>query len=149
MPENELVELEKVVEPVTENSTPESSKKGLWIAIAVAVILVAGLVAGIILLANAPADTTAKVRDIFIIFMALTSLIFTAAIVVLIIQVAALINLLQNEIKPILHTTQDTLNNVKGTTQFMTNNLVAPVIKMNEYAAGAKKFFETLRFIKR
>lgn len=149
MPENELVELEKVVEPVTEKSTPESSKKGLWIAIAVAVILVAGLVAGIILLANAPADTTAKVRDIFIIFMALTSLIFTAAIVVLIIQVAALINLLQNEIKPILHTTQDTLNNVKGTTQFMTNNLVAPVIKMNEYAAGAKKFFETLRFIKR
>lgn len=149
MAEIEAIELNETPKGIDNKASPKDSKKALWIAIIVGVIVLAALIVGTVLMANAPAETTAKIRDIFIVFMALTALIFTAALVVLILQVATLINLLQNEIKPILHTTQDTLNNVKGTTQFMSNNLVAPVIKMNEYAAGAKKFFETLRFIRR
>ncbi|HKI54888.1 MAG TPA: hypothetical protein VJ987_12245, partial [Anaerolineales bacterium] len=49
-----------------------------------------------------PATPTDKIRDIFIIVVALESLIIGVALVVLIVQLASLINLLQNEVRPIL-----------------------------------------------
>lgn len=117
----------------------------VWIII-LAVILLVGLIAGgVFLLASAPEGTTAKVRDIFIIFMALESLVLGVGLIVLILQLATLINLLQNEIKPILDTTSETVNHLRGTTQFLSNNLVEPVLKMNEYLAGLKKAFDLFR----
>ena len=76
------------------------------------------------------------IRDIFIIFMALESIFLGLILVVLIIQLARLINLLQNEIKPILNSTNETVSTLRGTTAFLSDNLVEPVIKMNEYFAG-------------
>lgn len=103
------------------------------------------IIGGIVLLALAPESTTAKVRDIFIIVMALESLVLGVAVIVLIIQVATLINLLQNEIKPILDSTNETVNHLRGTTQFLSNNLVEPVMKLNEYLAGLRKLFDFIR----
>jgi hypothetical protein len=119
-------------------------RKQRWIMaglIALAVILVAGIVWAIIALNQNPA-TAANVRDIFIIFMALMSLLVGAALVILMIQLASLINLLQNEIKPILKSTTDTVNTLRGTTEFLSENLVEPVIKLNSYLAGMKKIFD-------
>lgn len=110
-----------------------------------AVIVVAIIAGGIVMLTVAPEVTTAKIRDIFIIVMALESLILGVGLIVLILQLAALINLLQNEIKPILDSTNDTVNNLRGTTQFLSNNLVEPVLKLNEYLAGMKKFWDVFR----
>ena len=110
-----------------------------------AVIVVAIIAGGIVMLAVAPEGTTAKIRDIFIIVMALESLVLGVGLIVLILQLAALINLLQNEIKPILDSTNDTVNNLRGTTQFLSNNLVEPVLKLNEYLAGMKKFWDVFR----
>ena len=45
-------------------------------------------------------EQTAKIRDIFIIFMAFESLVIGAALIILVIQVASLINLLQNGSSP-------------------------------------------------
>ena len=84
-------------------------------------------------------EITSKIRDIFIIFMAFESLLIGAALVILIIQVASLINLVQNEVKPILESTTDTVNTLRGTTAFLSENMVEPVIKMNSYLAGFKK----------
>lgn len=130
------------VSPTRGNS--KSLIRTIWI-ILVIVFLVALVAGGIFLLASAPEGTTAKVRDIFIIIMALESLVLGAALVVLIVQIATLINLLQNEIKPILDSTTDTVNNLRGTTQFLSNNLVEPVLKLNEYLAGMKKFWDVFR----
>jgi amino acid permease len=69
-----------------------------------------------------------------------------AGLVILIVQVATLINMLQHEIKPIIESTNDTVNNLRGTTQFLSNNLVEPVMKMNEYLAGLKKFLDMMKF---
>ena len=80
-----------------------------------------------------------NLRDIFIIFMALESLIIGAALVVLIIQIASLINLLNNEIKPVLEATNETIATLRGTTQFLSENLVEPVMKLNSYVAGLQK----------
>lgn len=88
--------------------------------------------------------TTAKVRDIFLIFMAFESLIIGAALVILVIQIASLINLLQNEVKPILKSTSETVNTLRGTTEFLSENMVEPVIKLNSYLAGFKKFTDII-----
>jgi len=85
---------------------------------------------------------TANIRDIFIIFMAFESLVIGAALVVLIIQIASLINLLQNEVKPILEATNETVNTLRGTSAFLSENLVEPVIKLNSYLAGFRRIFE-------
>ncbi len=85
---------------------------------------------------------TANIRDIFIIFMAFESLIIGAALVVLVIQFASLINLLQNEVKPILQSTSETVNTLRGTTEFLSENLVEPVIKLNSDLAGLRKVFD-------
>jgi hypothetical protein len=69
--------------------------------------------------------------------------------VVLIIQLASLINLLQNEVKPILKSTSETVNTLRGTTEFLSENLVEPVIKLNSYMAGFKKVFDLFRIIRK
>jgi flagellar biogenesis protein FliO len=87
---------------------------------------------------------TETIRDIFIIFMALESLVIGAALVVLIVQLASLINLLNNEIKPILDATNETIATLRGTTEFLSENLVEPVVKLNSYLAGLTKALEMI-----
>jgi len=147
-----------MTENIPETPTPEeeaarraSLRKQHWILagiIAGAAILLAGIVVAVIFLAKSPASA-ANVRDIFIIFMALESLLIGAALVVLMIQLASLINLLQNEVKPILKSTSETVNTLRGTTEFLSENLVEPVIKLNSYLAGLKKFFDLFNIIRK
>jgi hypothetical protein len=89
-----------------------------------------------------PGTPTETIRDIFIIFVALESLVIGAALIILIIQIASLINLLQNEVRPILSATNETVNTLRGTTEFLSENMVEPVIKLNSYLAGLQKLFE-------
>lgn len=108
------------------------------------VILVALLVWAIISLAQAEPTTTAKIRDIFIIFMALISLFIGFALIILIVQVTSLINLLQNEIKPILDATNETVHTLRGTTTFLSENIAEPVIKLNTSLAGLRRILELI-----
>jgi len=77
--------------------------------------------------------------------MALESLVIGVVLVILIVQMAILINLLQNEIKPILDSTNETVNNIKGTAIFLSDNLVEPVIKLNSTLAGFKRVIDFIR----
>jgi nitrate reductase gamma subunit len=137
---------------MTENTTtppPEeavsqaTNRKKLWIMVGViaGVVIVLALIVLVVYVLLQNDTRTANIRDIFIIFMAFESLIIGAALVVLIVQVASLINLLQNEVKPILESTSDTVNTLRGTTEFLSENLVEPVIKLNSYVAGLRKIF--------
>jgi len=111
----------------------------LWIVLGGLVFLALVVLAVFGLLQSG--EQTAKIRDIFIIFMAFESLVIGAALVILVIQVASLINLLQNEVKPILDATNETVNTLRGTTTFLSENLVEPVIKLNSYLAGLRRLF--------
>jgi hypothetical protein len=113
----------------------DQSRKIMIIAAIVLIVLLALIIGGVWFLLR-PTTDTARIRDIFIIFMALVSLLLGFTMVILIIQIARLINLLQNEIKPILESTNETVSNLRGTTSFLSDNLVQPVIKLNEYLAG-------------
>lgn len=109
------------------------------IGIIVVILILLALVILAVWFLLQPSSPTDRIRDIFIIFMALESLLLGLAIVILIIQLARLINLLQNEIKPILDSTNETVSTLRGTSAFLSDNLVEPVIKMNEYLAGMQR----------
>jgi hypothetical protein len=91
-----------------------------------------------------PATPTDKIRDIFIIVVALESLIIGVALIVLVTQLASLINLLQNEVRPSLKATNDTVNNLRGTAEFLGENVVEPVVKLNGYLAGLTRMLELM-----
>ncbi len=132
--------------PYLQNAAPDSQpNRGAVIGLVAGVVVVLALViAGIVLLLQ-PGTDTGRIRDIFIIFMALESLVIGLALIILIVQIARLINLLQNEIKPIVDSTNETVSTLRGTTRFLSDNLVEPVIKLNEYLAGLSQF---LRLVK-
>ncbi len=116
----------------------------IWGIVGTLVVLLILIVLAV-LLVRADPETTAKVRDVFIIFMALETLVIGAALVILIVQLAILTNLLQNEIKPILDSTSDTVNTLRGTVTFISDNAVQPVIRMNSYVAGVRRFIDLIR----
>jgi len=132
-------------------STPATSgsRARIWMFIAIGVVILAVIVGLVVLLLNQSSEVTSRVRDVFIILMALESIVIGVALVILITQIAILINLLQNEIKPILQTTNETVNTLRGTTVFLSNNLVEPVIKLNEYLAGLKRLFDLIGLTRR
>jgi hypothetical protein len=92
---------------------------------------------------------TYVVRDLFIIYMGFQSLVIGLVLIILMIQLARLINLLQNEIKPILDSTNETVSNLRGTTAFLSDHLVGPVIKLNEYLAGLSEALGVFGLIRR
>jgi membrane protein implicated in regulation of membrane protease activity len=133
----------------TPSQEKQSTQRNAIIGAAVvAIILLAGLFVSIWAL-TLPSTDTAKIRDIFIIFMALESLLFMLVLVILIVQIARLINLLQNEIKPILDSTNETVSTLRGTPAFLSDNLVEPVIKLNEYTAGLQQLLAVLGLLRK
>ena len=134
-----------VTVPPESDAAQQEGKSKLWIVIVAAVLIIGLLITGLVLLIRSDTETTSHWRDIFIIVMALESLIIGAALVILIVQIATLINLLQHEIKPILNSTNETVNTLKGTTKFLSENLTGPVIELNATLAAVKAFFDVLR----
>jgi hypothetical protein len=108
---------------------------------AVILLILLGVSIYFLLQPGAPTD---KIRDVFIIVVALESLLIGVALIVLIVQLASLINLLQNEVRPILKATTDTVNNLRGTAEFLGENVVEPVIKLNSYLAGLYRMLELM-----
>jgi hypothetical protein len=131
--EERVITAKQATKPPDSGGSQQS--KILWGIVAAFVIILAVIIGGVIWLLQ-PSTDTARIRDIFIIFMALESLLLGVVLVILIVQLARLINLLQNEIKPILDSTNETVSNLRGTTTFLSDNLVQPVIKLNEYLAA-------------
>lgn len=139
--------------PVTASSPdPKELRRQRVIIIVLGIIVIFSLfilVLGLYFLLNpelSSSETVARVRDVFIILMALESMLTGLALTILIIQVARLTNLLENEVKPILDSTNETVSNLRGTTKFLSDNLVEPVIKLNEVVAVFQRLADILRF---
>jgi len=129
--------------PIATQEQSDQSNR-ILIGVVVGVIILLGLLGTGVYFLLQPSTDTARIRDIFIIFMALESLLIGLALVILLIQLARLINLLQNEVKPILESTNETVSNLRGTTTFLSENLVEPVIKLNQYLAALTQTFKII-----
>ncbi len=127
-------------------SDPEQKKKQttiIVIAVIIALAILALIIWAIIALLQ-PGTPTDRIRDIFIIVVALESFVIGIALIILIVQLASLINLLQNEVRPILTATSETVSNLRGTAEFLGENVVEPVIKLNSYLAGLNRVIELM-----
>jgi hypothetical protein len=118
----------------------------MYVAIGLVVLAVVLVASGFAVAAMLKSpQQTETIRDIVIVFMAAEALVIGLALVVLIGQIARLTTLIQNEIRPILKSTQETLDTVRGTTAFLGNNLVDPVIKANSSLAAVRRALDLLR----
>ncbi len=122
----------------------ERKQKTIITGIIAGVVFLLVLLGVAIFLLMQPSAPTDKIRDVFIIVVALESLVIGVAMIVLIVQLASLINLLQNEVKPILQATTETVNTLRGTAEFLGENVVEPVIKLNSYLAGLRRMLELM-----
>ncbi len=113
------------------------------VAIAAGIVILAVLAVLVYALLQ-PGVPTDRIRDIFIIVVAFETLVIGVALVVLLVQLASLINLLQNEVRPILEATSETVRTVRGTAQFLGESVVDPVIKLNGYLASIQRVLELM-----
>lgn len=122
-------------------SETANQRRFIFLSSIIGILLIAALIFSTYwMLSNA--EKTSTIRDIFIIFLGFEFLLIGIALIILIIQLARLINLLQNEVKPILDSTNETANTLRGTTAFLSDHLVEPVMKLNEVIAGFQRLLQ-------
>ena len=112
----------------------------------VALILVV-VIGGMILAYQHPVGASIA-RDLAIIFLALFSIVISIMVVLLLYQVTMLTVLLRDEIKPLLESMNETMNTVRGTAVFMSDNVVQPTIGVASAFAGVRRAIEALAGIR-
>ncbi len=115
--------------------------------IAAAVVIVA-LIVGSVILAYQYPEGTRVARDLAIILVAFLSAAISIMVILLLYQVTMLTLLLRDEIKPLLISINETMNTLRGTAAFMSDNVVQPTIKVASAFAGVQRAFESLTGIR-
>lgn len=133
--------------PPTEQPAQRKNTAILVGAIALALLLLVALLLAISFMVSNPA-TTETLRDVAIILLALEGFLIGLALIVLIVQLARLTVLLESEVKPILESTNETINTLRGTTTFLSDNLADPVIRANSAASAVRRALQLLRLIR-
>lgn len=151
--------MEEVQETIPEEipeATPEeipdaeaSAEGGLTTGQIVGIVLITIIVLTVIIsiifgLVTHP-KLTSILRDISIIALALVTMIILLFLTVLIYQLQSLISLLRDEVAPILDSANETANTVRGTTTFVSDAVVTPMIHVVSFVAGVGQTFRTLR----
>jgi hypothetical protein len=131
-------------EEIAEKREQEKQMRRTLIGVTIGAIILLVLLGLAIVYLLQPASPTDRIRDVFIIVVAFESLVIGVALVILIVQLASLINLIQNEVRPILDATNETVNTLRGTAEFLGENVVEPVIKLNGYLAGLYRMLELM-----
>jgi ABC-type sugar transport system permease subunit len=135
------------IQATPEPSADELRKRRLILGIGVAiVVLLLVLLMGGTIWAVQPQnqEVTRGLRDVAIILLAFLSLVISAMSIAMLYQVTMLTLLLRDEIKPLLESVNETMNTVRGTTVFMSENVVQPTIKVASTLSGVWRTIEVL-----
>ncbi len=89
-------------------------------------------------------NIVADIRDVAIIFLALETIVIGAVLIVLVWEIMRLIRMLRNDIKPILQSADETARTVRGTTTFVSENFVSPLVRVSSFTSGV---LQALRII--
>lgn len=135
---------------ITETPTPVENRTEaiptIYVVIGVVVLIILGiaLAAGILFLASNYSAELEAVRDVFIIALALESCVFGVVLMLMLIMLIRLVNTVEFEIKPILEQTNETIGTVRGTTNFVSKNVIDPVVKTKSYVVGVRQGLRSL-----
>lgn len=89
------------------------------------------------------------VRDVAILLLAFESIVIGILLALMLIQIRKLIKTLREEIAPILDTANETVHTVHRTADFVSENVIDPVVKVRSYAVGTREAIRSLLFISR
>jgi len=123
-------------------------RRRLFLYGGILLFVLAAAAVGLVFLSRDEAQTRAA-RDIFIILLALEFLVVGVALTVLVVQLARLTLLVEMELRPMLKNANDTLDALRGTTLFLSETLVEPVLKLQSSLAGIQRVMEVLGMFKK
>ena len=81
----------------------------------------------------------ATVRDVAIILLAVESLIIGVLLSVLLWQLRNLTHMLEEEVKPLLDSANETVGAVRGTSTFLSETVVSPVVRIISTVTGLRR----------
>jgi len=81
----------------------------------------------------------ATVRDVAIILLAVESLIIGILLSVLLWQLRNLSRMLEEEVKPLLDSANETVGTVRGTSTFLSETVVSPVVRIISTVTGLRR----------
>jgi len=84
------------------------------------------------------------VRDLAIVLLALESFVIGVFIIILVWEIRNLTKLLREEIKPILDSADETVRTVRGTTTFVSQTFVEPMVRVSGFASGVMQALRIL-----
>ncbi|MBN1643061.1 MAG: hypothetical protein JXA09_17645 [Anaerolineae bacterium] len=128
----------------------ETRKSTIIISVIVAVVAIAVLVGiGYLMYksydwaAAGAVPATVRLRDIAFVVMALETFLIMLLILLIVVLIVVVIVLIYDRVIPILeqvnraiNTAADTVHTVRGTTEFVSEKVVTPLIEVSGYAAG-------------
>jgi hypothetical protein len=86
----------------------------------------------------------AVVRDLAIILLAVESLVIGVMLIILVWEIRNLAKLLREEIKPILDSADETARTVRGTTVFVSETFVNPMVRASSFMTGVMQALRIL-----
>ncbi len=108
-----------------------------FVAVAVAVLVVALIVLGLYGLCHTR-DGLVCLRDVAIITLALAAFAVTVLLLLIVVLFGRLISAIQEGVTPILASAKRTADTVQGTTAFVSDTVVAPLINIASLVGGTK-----------
>ena len=91
----------------------------------------------------------ATVRDVAIILLAIESLIIGVLLSVLLWQLRNMSRMLEEEVKPLLDSANETVGTVRGTSTFLSETVVSPVVRIISTVTGLRRGLGVLSGIRR
>ena len=113
------------------------------VALAIIAILVLS-VYGICGTSSSVVAFVACVRDVAIIILMLETFVVTLLLLIIVLLFGQLVATIRHEILPILNSAKRTVDAVQGTTTFVTETLVAPLISIAGFGSGLRGTFLAL-----
>jgi hypothetical protein len=89
------------------------------------------------------------IRDGAIVLLAVESVVIGVLLLLTLVQIRKLVRLLRDQIKPLLQDAKDTMQTVQGTSRFVSDNLVRPIVKAQSYTAGVRSAVQQLLMMNR
>jgi len=118
----------------------DNSKIMVGVGVALMAVGLLIILAGVLAInASTAAPGVRVVRDLLIIFVSLEVVIIGASITVFLIQLARLVNLVRNEIEPLVEAAHETIDTIRGTALFLSKNVVEPVTSVSSVIRGLGK----------
>ena len=128
------------------DESAETSRWKWWTALAILVIvlILAGLAYWLYQLGGADQAPLERIRDIVIIFLSFQLLLVTIVLAGIAAGLGFLIIVLKDQVIPLLSELTETARRIKGTTEFMTEEAVTPIVKSAGQAATGRAMVRTV-----